>query len=563
MADPVLRIPVDDAAFKRYVEAFQRYQQALGEQPGMWTNVNEHVLEVANAGDVLLETIQRQVDAVTRLGLVEERNAQRKRKDARDHNDEEQRASRWRQRALESVDQLTRGGNAAARAFSTISGGGGLYGGIGSFGKHLGGDVGAAITLVTDVLSAGYKASKGVSDKGQTAIGIGTNVGQMSGFNNYLGKFTDTQSGLAATANALGDPSQWASFAKLGVKQRPGQSVSDVYADIVRKATDVAKQATDSNGNIRLDYARARGALDFFTPEDLRRLVARDKAGQLTGDINNSLTAQKDNPLNDQSLVQDSTTATQFADNASTLVEDNAQALGARGNNAAMRGVKSAIPAITGSASALSKQLTPAIRGATDAVNKFTGSLVGGKGTHNVSLSGADVVNLKKLVATEWMQGAGQMQGRGIIDTVLNRLASGHWGNSIASVANARGQFSDVNSILTDKKGRHSIDQIPMSRVNKRTSDLVDSWLAARESGAASSVGDNLNYANLEYSSPSNRPWIMKLDGPRYGTGKAVHRHGTTDNLQRYRPGQVSVRVATTAPPGMQTAVSVTSAAGR
>lgn len=45
--------------------------------------------------------------------------------------------------------------------------------------------------FVIDVLLVGYKVSKGVFDKGQIVIGIGINVGQMLGFNNYFGKFID------------------------------------------------------------------------------------------------------------------------------------------------------------------------------------------------------------------------------------------------------------------------------------------------------------------------------------------------------------------------------------
>ena len=34
---------------------------------------------------------------------------------------------------------------------------------------------------------------------------------------------------------------------------------------------------------------------------------------------------------------------------------------------------------------------------------------------------------------------------------------------------------------------------------------------------------------------------IRKLDGPRFGSGKAVHWHGTEAGLDRYRPGRYSI----------------------
>lgn len=164
-----------------------------------------------------------------------------------------------------------------------------------------------------------------------------------------------------------------------------------------------------------------------------------------------------------------------------------------------------------------------------------------------ISLTPKEILDLKKTLSTEWVTSAGEMQGKGIIDTILNRKASGKWGDSITDVVNARAQFSDINSVLTDKKGRWTVDALPDSILNSRkgqmSSDLVDRWLAERAGGAASSVGDNLNYANPFYSSKSNLPWINALEGPVYGSGKAIHRHGTTPELQRWRPGEFGINL--------------------
>ncbi len=161
-----------------------------------------------------------------------------------------------------------------------------------------------------------------------------------------------------------------------------------------------------------------------------------------------------------------------------------------------------------------------------------------------LALSAKDVLDLKKTLQTEWIQSAGPQQAKGIIDTILNRRASGHWGNSISSVVNARKQFSDVNGpIAWNKHGRNSVEQIPASMVSRRVNDLVNSYLAERASGTPSSVGTHLNYANPHFSDKVNLPWIMKLDGPVYGSGNAIHRHGTTDGLQKYRPEPFNIRL--------------------
>ena len=62
-----------------------------------------------------------------------------------------------------------------------------------------------------------------------------------------------------------------------------------------------------------------------------------------------------------------------------------------------------------------------------------------------IQLTAKDVLDLKKTLQTEWVAFAGPEQAYGIIDTILNRLVSGHWGNTVADVVNACKQFSDIN----------------------------------------------------------------------------------------------------------------------
>lgn len=156
-------------------------------------------------------------------------------------------------------------------------------------------------------------------------------------------------------------------------------------------------------------------------------------------------------------------------------------------------------------------------------------------------LSQADINNIKKTLQTEWVQSAGDSQAHGIIDTILNRTASGRWGTSVADVVNARNQFSDINGPVSRRDGRSSVDDIPMSRVSARVDALVDSYLAERAAGRASSIGSHLNYANPNYSDARNLGWINALDGPVLGRGDAIHRHGTTPDLERFRPGAFAI----------------------
>lgn len=175
-----------------------------------------------------------------------------------------------------------------------------------------------------------------------------------------------------------------------------------------------------------------------------------------------------------------------------------------------------------------------------------------------ISLNEKEIIDLKKTLSTEWVKSAGDMQGKGIIDTILNRKASGKWGNSITDVVNAKSQFSDINGRPAWQHGRNSVDDLPMSRIDARSDKLVDDWLAQRAAGAKSSVGDNLNYANPHFSDAKNRPWIDALDGPVYGKGNAIHKHGTTPELDRYRPGEFGVNLPGSQMTGAQPTVDPT-----
>ena len=153
-----------------------------------------------------------------------------------------------------------------------------------------------------------------------------------------------------------------------------------------------------------------------------------------------------------------------------------------------------------------------------------------------LTLTDADVLNIKKTLQTEWVQSAGTAQAHGIVDTILNRVASGQWGRTVSEVVNAHNQFSDINGPVARRDGRTSVEQVPAARISAPVDQLVDSYLADRAAGRASSIGSHLNYANPNYSDAVNLRWINALDGPVLGRGDAIHRHGTTDHLQRHRP---------------------------
>ena len=170
-----------------------------------------------------------------------------------------------------------------------------------------------------------------------------------------------------------------------------------------------------------------------------------------------------------------------------------------------------------------------------------------------VELTDNDVDQIIRLVATEadhrliWSHPEEyQAQVHGIVDTVLNRVASGQWGDTVASVANARNQFSAINGPRNNNYTVWgSVDQVPDSVIPDFLPNIVTSWVTARAAGTPSSIGGNLNYANPIGSDASNLAWINALDGPRLGFGNSTHYHGTVPGLT---PVEASVSYGPRAP---------------
>lgn len=181
-------------------------------------------------------------------------------------------------------------------------------------------------------------------------------------------------------------------------------------------------------------------------------------------------------------------------------------------------------------------------------------------------LSEQDIEDIIKVTDTEVVKFKNQQvfeaQTRGVVDTILNRVASGRWGKSVRGVVNAKSQFTKINGPkgYRTKDGRWidnnpygAVQNMPSSHVNKRTRAAVLEHLKNRANGEKSSVADHLNYANPYVSDAKNRrEWVdaMYADAKRnnrvFGTGTQVHGHGTTSGLQRYRPGNFSVNVGGT-----------------
>ncbi|TCU13738.1 cell wall hydrolase [Rhizobium sullae] len=165
-------------------------------------------------------------------------------------------------------------------------------------------------------------------------------------------------------------------------------------------------------------------------------------------------------------------------------------------------------------------------------------------------LSRQDIIDIKKVATTEVVGSlkgkAFEDQVRGVVDTVLNRTQSRHWGN-LRSVVNAKGQFSAIAGPRY-LKPYGSVEKMSARAISPKVAADVDQWLQMRANGAPSSVADNLSYLNPLYSSKSSLHgwgWSVvrqaKKSGYVMGAGKATHYHGTSADLMKYKPDSFSV----------------------
>ncbi|MEG2264362.1 MAG: cell wall hydrolase [Acinetobacter sp.] len=165
-----------------------------------------------------------------------------------------------------------------------------------------------------------------------------------------------------------------------------------------------------------------------------------------------------------------------------------------------------------------------------------------------LELSEADIVRIMKVASTEVvpsLKGKNfENQAAGVIDTILNRTASGKFGGSIKDVINQPYAFSDINS--SQKTAYGSVDKVPMKRVTKKMEQFVRKYLEERANGKTSSVGSNISYANpnfLQKASKNTKKWVREVEkqakasGQIYGAGNAIHVHGTPSADAWKKPG--------------------------
>ena len=116
----------------------------------------------------------------------------------------------------------------------------------------------------------------------------------------------------------------------------------------------------------------------------------------------------------------------------------------------------------------------------------------------------------------------------GVVDTILNRVVSPRFPDTVEGVLNQSRQFTKITG-PSSRNPYGSVQNTPAAPQSTRAA--VQSHLEARAGGAPSSIGGNLHYANPNHSDQSNLiGWInpmIEAGATPLGVGDAVHYHGT------------------------------------
>ncbi len=280
MAAPILKIPIDDAAFNKFLSTFQKYQSELNDQPAIWKEIGASASEFAKAGAEFAENIAKQTAETIKLAEEEE-----KRENAKRHAEKEaEKAARAqakleeeaKKRREEAIAQVKKYASAMADMITTSAkwtfGGGAL--GFAASGFGLGELAGWA------------------GDERRAAQGIGTSIGGRQRAQVSLGRYVDTDSAINRIAGMQADPSMQGAFTSMGVGFK-GRDPARVLEDAAMAAARLYKKY---QGNP--DVMRALGVSNIFSENEQRTLANLPK-----GELRQTIAGAPNLNLSEKSAV--------------------------------------------------------------------------------------------------------------------------------------------------------------------------------------------------------------------------------------------------------------------
>ena len=174
----------------------------------------------------------------------------------------------------------------------------------------------------------------------------------------------------------------------------------------------------------------------------------------------------------------------------------------------------------------------------------------GSGGTYDASsktlnLSQQDIQDITKVTSTEAAEHLDQneynRQAGAIVDTIINRVISKGYPDTVRGVINQKSQFSQISG---NRGAYGSVQAMPDNAIKSKARAFVPGYLSGRVDGSIKPViNGDLNYLNPAHSgAKAMRTWgkIIKdqaeKSGQIYGKGDSLHYHGTSTEMLNKKP---------------------------
>jgi Cell Wall Hydrolase len=395
----------------------------------------------------------------------------------------------------------------------------------------------AALALLYDDYKTWRDGGKSLFDWSKWTNGIDTIINKIKDFLDVLDKIKDKV--INFVQKIISDP--------VGAVQEVVETTKDVLSNV---GNELANPTPDENGEVSAPRDAIANGMDagfgsvdkglaFFGDKDAQTRVDQRERGE----IGYQSQPKIETPKNAKELAK-------FAENAQ---QPNKPQTIKPNNSTALQPTIPQIPKPTKIEQPLNKDKSSFINGLQGNIQKGINAVVGvatlaqnvvsdgvanNKVGKELTLTEQDIIDIMKVASTEVV---GSLKGKnfenqaaGVIDTILNRTASGKFGNGVRAVVNQKKAFSDINTKRKSAYG--SVQNVPMSRVSKKLETFVRAYLAQRANGKQSSVGENVSYANPNFlgeASSDTKKWVREVEkqakasGQVFGAGNAIHVHGT------------------------------------
>lgn len=303
MAVPILTIPVDDSAFRKFMQAFKKYQDGLKDQPDIWNDVNKSVTDLVSISSDLANSIEKQSEATKSLADEEDKrdrklqDASRRRKaENEDLRRRDEESARRRKEAIQQVKDYAAatgghignlgawaggGGHIGELAQSASSGIGGASGAagdilagtaVGTIVSGIGAAIAGAVAGVGIAATAAYGSNKYAANMYRRAGGMGVTPGQLEFAENNQQRYYDVDQAIGSIASMQRRPHMWNTFGLLGLNPRNANTSNLTNEAVIRARRLFMKQGQN------LDLAEQEGLTSFLSPDALIRLAGTPEA---------------------------------------------------------------------------------------------------------------------------------------------------------------------------------------------------------------------------------------------------------------------------------------------